>query len=943
MAFRGETARRPPALENGTPAAKVFIDVFPVTFHPVKRQEIAVADGEVLFPRVSPDGSRVVFELRRGGKGMLAVADLASGVISVLEVGLDDVADPAWNADGSQVVFAGTRQGGSEIYLYHLNAKKLVQVTRDPARKKSWPRCSPYRFDKQYRIAYTSDERGRKDIWWVRESGEYDQPITVSPQRKAQFLKDPYWQKESSFESAPAPITAGGEYPEWSPSGNLLLYRTGANTAAMLAYTYYDWWHPATIKVPASSGMLSWAPNQCGFLEYDPARHTAAVMPRQSPKRKPVLAGRVLSSPPSFFPDGQGFVAAVGGVGGKSVLAVEPYNDPLGDVENLWMFTFPHKDRDKLARNQLIFQETGNDQIYTLYDSEAYGAGTRDEFGDHDRPYFVTSDAVLETFYASFSTLYANAERTVLAKALTEFCSAGAAVSRQKKSAPDVEALFGVGLALLKPETLKGASPTVREEVQRIEAAKGWAPSLFGEQLGYDNFFIRGKYERDKELKGFFRALKWFQSFTFDLQKEPGRSHAASILAVARDPKVYPALQKMFSLYGSILGESRYRSPLNLKEIGQGPLPEFKSDLPWLKGRDLFRLLPPVYTLDAFIFDELITHEERPETVGTRENPRMLPRGLDIMAVLGAAEAREILVKELKEGRYANYERYVDRVSALVKGFPRSAWDASLYQNWLDLMASLTRETGQAPAFTKTAAWRRKQLNTALGSWVNLRYETIAMVEQVAAEAGEGGYETLEVGRPRGYVEPNPEFFRTLDRAFARLAKEFEKSVPDAELRQELGKRFSEHRTHLQSLETIARKELKGEALSDADYDEILSIGRTVEHFMQVIASASGTDGEPLSNPEPIRKIVDVQKDDLHGVRLYEALGHAAEMDVVVPYFGRRQIAKGSVYSYYEFTAEESLNSEKWRKMKQPRPAWIRDYYGSTTVAPMKTLDANGR
>jgi hypothetical protein len=935
--YRGKLFARSGAGQSpqqaAAPARAGFVDVSPVTFHPLKPQEIAIPDGEALSPRVSPDGSRIVCVVKRGPRSSLAVAELPSGAVSPLSLDLDEVADPAWSADGSQIVFAGRRQGAAEIYLYHLKSQKLTQVTRDPARQKSWPRCSPYRFGKEYRIAYTSEEKGRKDIWWVRESGEYDQPLTVSPQRMAQFENDPYWEKESTAGGV-RPITTGGEMPEWSPSGNLLLYRTGPTGTAALAYTYSDWWHPAKIRVPASGGMLSWAPNQCGFLEYDPAAGRAAVIARSSLKRMPVLAGKRLSSPPAFFPDGQGFVATVSR-GGKSVLAIEPYNDPLGDVANLWMFPFPDKDRDKLARNQLIFQETGNDQIYTLYDAEAYGSGNDDEFSDHARPYFVTSDAVLETFYASFSALYANAERTVLAKALTEFSSAGMAAARSRKAPRDVETLFSVGLALLKPETLKNASASVREEVQRIEAAAGDGESLFGTVVSYDDFFIRGKYERDTDLKGLFRALKWFQAFTFDMQNDGQRAHAAAILTVARDPKVYPALEKMFALYGRLLGESRYRSPLNLKEIGGSSLPPIKSELPWLKGVDTFRLLPPVYTLDAYIFDELITHSGRSDTIGPP--PRTLPLGLDIMAVLGSAEARKILVEELKEGRYENYERHLDRVTALVKDYPRSVWDASIYQNWLDLMGSLTREPENAPAFTKTAAWRRKQLNTALGSWVNLRYETIAMVEQVSSEAGEGGYEVLEVGRPRGYVEPNPEFFRTLDKAFERLAKEFENALDDKELRREIAGRFAEHRGHLRALEAIARKELKGEPLTDGEYEEIISIGRTVEHFMQVIASANGSDGQPLANPEPIRKIVDVQKDGM--VRLYEALGHAGELDVLVPYFGRRQVAKGSVYTYYEFVSQGNLNSEKWRSMKQPRPVWISDYYGSATVAPLKTLE----
>jgi len=48
-----------------------------------------------------------------------------------------------------------------------------------------------------------------------------------------------------------------------------------------------------------------------------------------------------------------------------------------------------------------------------------------------------------------------------------------------------------------------------------------------------------------------------------------------------------------------------------------------------------------------------------------------------------------------------------------------------------------------------------------------------------------------------------------------------------------------------------------------------------------------------------------------------------------VPYFGRRQIAKGSVYSYYEFSSQRLLNDEDWRGMEasQARPAWLQPFF----------------
>jgi hypothetical protein len=550
----------------------------------------------------------------------------------------------------------------------------------------------------------------------------------------------------------------------------------------------------------------------------------------------------------------------------------------------------------------------------------------------------VTSDAVLETFYAAFAALYAQVERAELAGALEEFARKGADSAREKKSSKDVENFFLTGLVLLKSETAKTASPEVREEVARVEQASGKGISFFGKELEYNDFFIRGKYERDKDLQGYFRSIKWFQAFTFDLKKDKERKQVAEILAVVNAPKVRPSLERIYAIYREMIGESRYYNPLNLKEIpASGPQPEFKSGLPWLAGKSSFRLLPSIYTLDAYVFDELIWHTERPESV----KGRVLPMGLDIMAAFGSQEARKILLDELQEGRYPNYVKILDNVTNKIGRFSRSAWDANLYQNWLDALSTLVQKPdAKNPAFTKTSAWKRKELNTALGSWVNLRYETIAVVEQVAAECGEAGYETLNVGQPRGYVEPNPEFFKRLDDGFGKMASQLERSIKDPGLKKGVAEQIAEYRRHLKNLEAIARKELDGVQLTDEEYTEIFDIGGTVEHFIVLMGSLnSKNEDHAIKNPEPIRKIVDVQKTPDGITRIYEALGFVNEINVAVPFFGRREIVKGPVYSYYEFTSTETLDSEKWRKMsKQAKPVWIKDLFDGKSTSSLTTL-----
>jgi hypothetical protein len=81
-----------------------------------------------------------------------------------------------------------------------------------------------------------------------------------------------------------------------------------------------------------------------------------------------------------------------------------------------------------------------------------------------------------------------------------------------------------------------------------------------------------------------------------------------------------------------------------------------------------------------------------------------------------------------------------------------------------------------------------------------------------------------------------------------------------------------------------------------------------------------------VPDQDSLRKVVDVQR--FKGEILYEALGYAHEINVVVPYFGRRQIVRGPVYSYYEFRSTEQYDSAKWKKAKSyKQPEWIQGYY----------------
>jgi hypothetical protein len=919
---------------------KGFVPAIQVAYHVTAIKELPLIDGEAYEPRVSSDGSKILFVIKSGNRSKLTMANLPSGAISQVNLtDFDVVMNPAWNVDGTKIVFVGIKGSLQEIYTYDLANQKLTQITKASQRKPRWPRLSPYTFDNHYRIIYVSEERGRKDIWWIRENGEDDRPITIPPGRVQEFMNPDRWKMYDEVPKAYS--TNGGDFPEWSPSGDLIVYKSKAGNNEALQYSWHAWWHPATDKrnrrrelsLPSTKGQLLWSPNQSSFISYDMADHSASFIPGDDSGVKKVALNKILTSAPAFFPDGKG-VAYTYKKDGKSVLAIEPLDDPLGDVSNLWLYKFQKSDWNKLAANHLQFKQMKYQQIYDLYESELYQQCDVPAGSDHRRPYLVTSDAVLETFYASFSALLGYVEREEFKTAIIDFSLKGLEAARAKKAPKEIEQLFLTGLALVQPDAVKEYPIEVKSEIDKIKGATGKGFSLFGKELNYPDFLIRGKYERDTDLQGYFQALKWYQVFMFDLEKPEDRKFVSTLLDVVQTPNVYASIERIHSTLKSIIGESRYYGPVTLKSIPEGgKLPEVETELPWVSVGGAFNLLPFIYTMDAFIFDELITHIKRPDTVGTIQNARVLPYGMDIMAAFGSQEAKKILVDEFKENKYENYVKKLDQVTAQIAQYPDSVWNRNLYNSWLGLTKMLMQEpAATAPEFTKTIAWKRKNLNTALGSWVNLRYETVAYVEQVGAECGESGYELMNIGYPRGYVEPNPAFFDKLDAAFGKIADRFAATIKEDQLRSAVTDRIAKYRKHIKNLAAIAQKEIDNRVLTDDDYAEIYYIGRTVEHFTLIMNSLSPL-GNGLSKPDPIMKVVDVQH--FNSQTLYEALGYANEIDVIVPYFGRRQVVKGAVYSYYEFRSSDTWLNDKWRQditshgptSQRAFPTWIKDYY----------------
>lgn len=81
----------------------------------------------------SPDSRKFAFSAFDQGKNKLIIIDVKNGktleAILMEEVG--EFSNIAWSPDGNSVVFAGLKQGQSDLYQYHFTSKKLEQLTNN--------------------------------------------------------------------------------------------------------------------------------------------------------------------------------------------------------------------------------------------------------------------------------------------------------------------------------------------------------------------------------------------------------------------------------------------------------------------------------------------------------------------------------------------------------------------------------------------------------------------------------------------------------------------------------------------------------------------------------------------------------------------------------------------------------------------------------------------
>ena len=653
----------------------------------------------------------------------------------------------------------------------------------------------------------------------------------------------------------------------------------------------------------------------------------------------------------------------------RSVKAqVKPYKvkPGLANVVNRSVFkkALTSKMKSKLVKNGFVAKMTKYVQMFFIYEENEY---KRPRY-----PAFITTDVMLHTYHMFFSYALRTLESRRLYGAAEKMCKMmiqhsrkqleAARSKRVKEAARKNLGFFSVARALLSKKALK-VDPKVKRwveaELRLIKKHAGRTPSpLLGVKLDYSMFKVRGHYTRSDRLKRYFRALMWFGLAPFPLpnkgkvntptvqallmthglhKMKRGKTTAADLWRRIYEPTVFfvgvaddYSVDDYEKVIKEVFGESpklddfASKAKVNRFTAAVGKLPgprikQFYADGKTPTGRQ-FRFMGQRFIPDSRILQEL-THP--------KVERRFFPSGLDVFAALGSKRAEVHLKKHHRVGKHRGYKQQLAKMRAEMGKVSLDTWRSNLYWGWLWMLDAIIEEVGAGyPSFMRSSAWKDKSLLTALGSWTELRHDTLLYAKPSAAECGGGEQE--EYKRPKGYVEPNLVFWQRLKWLTDATRKGLERhKVLDRKLKSKL-KWLSEW---TEFCLRITIKELTNKRVTDAEYEKMRYLGAELEAMFQQFSG-----GQFMTEIEKDMAVVA----DVHtssGRVLEEAVGRAAAIYVVVPVDGKLQLTRGAIFTHYEFLqpASNRLNDEQWKKRlkkgKVPSMAsWLKSFFvGSVT------------
>jgi len=649
-----------------------------------------------------------------------------------------------------------------------------------------------------------------------------------------------------------------------------------------------------------------------------------------------VIVGLRPVSPFAIFPE-------IPLLGDSPAYAGPPTPTSLDGV--LWADQVPEEVRDLLAANGFVILESGYGQFHEAYSHVEMSSR---------QPLFITTDAAYHYWHLAFAKALRDTEQQVLLPILEQFAvelnrlSEEQAVEYQGGEIGSETARVALYsellLALLEMED-GPYSPEVEAELALIEEHLDFEESpTSGARVDYSLFVPRGHYTTTPELTRYFLAMSSLGQTGF-LISEPAQLRTGLMLArlIDRSDELTGMWETLYDPTAFLVGLADDYTPSEVVTAADTVRPGWEDD-PELISKDTdmdaladellsmrpvgidpevasMRVMGARYVLDSYILDQLVY----PNVM--EGGDRLEGSPLDVAAAFGSDWAYQRQVEAGEPDKYPEYDPQLDEMTELVAAREIGDWAGTVYDGWLYAIQPVWNAHGAAyPDFMQTEVWAAKAHNAGFGSYTELKHDTILYAKQAFAE----GEAPAAPAEPRHWVEPEPVVYGRLA-AVARLLQQGlgERGL----LADDVAEILDQLTAMYDTFERLAEDELAGEPITAAANQWLETIGSRFELLWLLAAENIGegeasTGGFPESPNDIAALVADIMSNPTGALEI--GTGYIDQIYVLVPNDeGEFQVARGGVYSYYEFWVprDERLTDEEWRQMlaageAPDRPDW---------------------
>lgn len=346
------------------------------------------------------------------------------------------------------------------------------------------------------------------------------------------------------------------------------------------------------------------------------------------------------------------------------------------------------------------------------------------------------------------------------------------------------------------------------------------------------------------------------------------------------------------------------------------------------------RFIIDAHVLANVVFDRIIYNGHKVK--------RMIPNPLDVLYALGNNNALHFLEDEMTQYPYGTQlalMRYL--IDAKEPGF----WNENLYSTWLSSIRALNpvSDNDNLPFFMRTGAWNQQKMNTQLAGWTQLRHDNL-LYAKPSYTGGAG------CSFPYSYVEPYPEFYKTLADYANNAADFFSGKQIMPEYGTPVDQYFRKFAEIMQKLEILASKELNNEAFDEAEQEWLKRMlikvafqecgglpidGWILDMFWQankvIESDYINVDIHTQPTNEAGIMVGKVLHTGLGKINLGVCLAKIPGSDITTAY-------TGAFMSYYEHITTDFLRvtDQEWEQKvlddKLPaRPKWVNSYLADNT------------